>query len=202
MPRKKMWFALSIQAGREEKIRESLERRIRASGMEQSFGEMIIPTEKVQEYRAGKRRERERKVHSGYLYMEVEVIDTGEADFRWQMLPEAYFLVKDTPGVGNFVGVRVYDGRRSVIRPTPMSPSDVDRIRRIDEVTKGGDEPEVRIDLHKGDHVRIKSGPFENFDGVVDDVLPNKGMVRVTVQLLGRATPVEVEYWQVSPGAA
>jgi len=203
MPRK--WFALSLQAGREDKIKENLEKRIKSQGLEALFGkneagelQMIIPTEKIQEIRGGKRRERERRVHSGYLYMEVEVVDTGDPDMRWQMAPEAYFIVKDTPGVGNFVGTKSNDGRRSVIRPTPMSIDDVRRILRIEEETAGEEGAKVEIDLNKGDHVRIKEGPFENFDGVVEEVLPNKRTVRVTVQLLGRATPVEVEVWQVT----
>jgi transcriptional antiterminator NusG len=96
------------------------------------------------------------------------------------------------------VGTKSNDGRRSVIRPTPMSIDDVRRILRIEEETAGDEGAKVEIDLNKGDHVRIKEGPFENFDGVVEEVLPNKRTVRVTVQLLGRATPVEVEVWQVT----
>ena len=186
----KLWYALRLQAGREEKIKENLEKRIKSQGLEHLFGQMVIPTEKVQEIgKGGKRRERERKVHSGYLYMEVEVEERPDEDPRFQIANEAYYIVKETPGVGDFIGDRN--------KPVPMTRGDVNKILRVEEEKPETDDLEVKIDLNKGDQVKVKSGPFENFEGVVDEVFPSQGRVRVTVTIFGRATPVDLEYWQV-----
>jgi transcriptional antiterminator NusG len=185
------WYALSLQAGREDKIKENLEKRIKSQGIENLFGQMVIPTERVQEIKEGKRRERERRIHGGYMYLQIETGETGDSDYRWVMAPEAYYIVKETPGIGNFIGEKN--------RPTVMTTEDVNKILRVEEEIGQGEEPTVKIDLNKGDQVKIKSGPFENFDGVVDEVLPAKGTVRVTVMIFGRAVGVEVEHWQVSP---
>lgn len=186
----KKWYALRLQSGREEKIKENLEKRIKSQGLENLFGDMLIPTERIQEMgKGGKRRERERKVHSGYLYLEVDTVPSMDEDDSFVIVPEAYYIVKETPGVGDFVGDRN--------KPMPMSQADIDKILKTDEERPEADDVPVDIDLAKGDHVKIKSGPFENFEATVDEVLPAKGMVRVTVTIFGRETPVELEYWQV-----
>jgi transcriptional antiterminator NusG len=199
MPKK--WFALSVAGGREEQVRDAIMRRARGAGKENLFGDIVFPTEKkVSIARGGRRTERELAVHSGYLYIEVDAIQSlDDPDMPWQMSPDAYYLVKDVPGVGNFVGRRVQEGRRSVIRPSPMDVADVRLILKSEEAAKEADEPSVALAFNKGDQVKIKSGDFENFEGTVEEVLPAKGMVRVTVYMLGRATPVELEYWRVVP---
>lgn len=186
----KMWYALRLQSGREEKIKENLEKRIKSQGLEDHFGQMVIPTESIQELgKGGKRRVRERKVHSGYLYMEVDTVEADDEDMKYQIVPEAYYIVKETPGVGDFVGDRN--------KPMPMSQSDIDKILKTEEERPEGEDVEIDIEFEKGDQVKIKSGPFENFEATVDEVIPAKGMVRVTVTIFGRETPVELEYWQV-----
>lgn len=185
----KMWYALRVQSGREEKIKENLEKRILSQGLEKYFGQMVIPTEKIQEIKGGKRRERERKVYPGYIYLEVDTVESDDPDNRHQITGDAYFIVKETPGVGDFVGERN--------KPVPMSSDDVGKILKAQEQVTAGDEPTVAIDLNKGDAIKIKDGPFENFEGMVDEVLPAKGLVRVTVTIFGRATPLELEYWQI-----
>lgn len=185
----KMWYALRVQSGREGKISENLRKRILSQGIDELFGEVVIPTEKVQEIHNSKRRVRERKLFPGYLYLEVETGESEDFDDRYQMAPEAYYIVKETPGVGDFVGDRN--------KPVPMSDSDVRRILRRDEDIDEDEPVQVEIDMEKGDQVKIKDGPFENFEGVVEEVVPSKGIVRVVVTIFGRPTEVDLEYWQV-----
>lgn len=185
----KMWYALRVQSGRESKISENLRKRILSQGLEEYFGEVVIPTEKVQEMHGGKRRVRERKLFPGYLYLQVETAESDDFDDRYQMTPEAYFIVKETPGVGDFVGDRN--------KPVPMSDEDVRRILSREEEGDEGEDVQVEIDLEKGDQVKIKDGPFENFEGMVEEVVPAKGIVRVVVTIFGRPTTVDLEYWQV-----
>ncbi len=186
----KMWYALRVQAGRENKIKENLRKRILSQGVDELFGEMIIPTEKVVQIKGSKRQERERRLFPGYLYLEIETGEFDESENRYQMDTDAYFAVKETPGVGDFVGDRN--------KPIPMSTADVSRIlQKEEDMSSKSDEPVISIDLDKGDQVKVKDGPFENFEGVVDEVFPARGMVRVVVTIFGRATPVDLEYWQV-----
>ncbi|MEZ5991119.1 MAG: transcription termination/antitermination protein NusG [Planctomycetota bacterium] len=186
-----MWYVLRVQSSREEKIKENLEKRVKARGLEHLFDRMVIPTETVQEIKGGKKRERKRKVYPGYLYLEVETDENnGEsAEQRWKINGDAYHLIRETPGVGDFVGDRN--------QPVPMSDDDVTKILRISEPAEEGDEPVVKIEFAKGDAVKIKDGPFDGFEGNVEEVDPEKGRVQVIVTIFGRATPVELEYWQV-----
>ncbi|MCB9934293.1 MAG: Transcription termination/antitermination protein NusG [Planctomycetes bacterium] len=187
----KMWYVLRVQSSREEKIKENLEKRVKARGLEGLFDRMVIPTETVQEIKGGKKRERKRKVYPGYLYLEVETEeDNAEgAEHRWKINGDAYHLIRETPGVGDFVGDRN--------QPVPMSTEDVSKILRISEPKEEGEEKVVKIEFAKGDAVKIKDGPFDGFEGNVEEVDPEKGRIQVIVTIFGRATPVELEYWQV-----
>lgn len=187
----KMWYVLRVQSSREEKIKENLEKRVKARGLEGLFDRMVIPTETVQEIKGGKKRERKRKVYPGYLYLEVETEeDNAEgAEHRWKINGDAYHLIRETPGVGDFVGDRN--------QPVPMSTEDVSKILRISEPKEEGEEKVVKFEFAKGDAVKIKDGPFDGFEGNVEEVDPEKGRIQVIVTIFGRATPVELEYWQV-----
>lgn len=187
----KMWYVLRVQSSREEKIRENLQKRVKARGLEHLFDRMVIPTETVQEIKGGKKRERKRKSHPGYLYLEIETDEnrSENADQRWVLNGEAYHLIRETPGVGDFVGDRD--------KPVPMSEEDVRKVLRLSEPEAAGEEPVVRVEFQKGDAVKIKDGPFDGFEGVIEEVFPEKGIVQVTVTIFGRPTPVELEHWQV-----
>ena len=148
-----------------------------------SLGSLGIPgdrawalrDEEAREMRGGKKRYKERKLYPGYIIVEMDLTD------------DVWYMIKETSGIGDFVG--------SYQKPIPLSPPEVEKILNT---LKGKDEsPEVKIDLTAGDGVKIKEGPFENFDGVVDETFPAKGTVRVIVTIFGRATPVDLEYWQV-----
>ncbi|MBX3459574.1 MAG: transcription termination/antitermination factor NusG [Planctomycetes bacterium] len=187
----KMWYCLRVQSSREEKIKENLEKRVKARGLEHLFERMIIPMETVQEIKGGKKRERKRKMHPGYLYLEIETEENKaeSADLRWRINGDAYHLIRETPGVGDFVGDRD--------QPVPMTEDDVRRILRIAEPAEEGEEKVVKVEFNKGDAVKIKDGPFNGFEGHVDEVDPEAGRVHVIVTIFGRATPVPLEYWQV-----
>ena len=187
----KMWYVLRVQSSREEKIKENLERRVKARGLESLFDRMVIPTETIQEIKGGKKRERKRKVYPGYLYLEVETNEDHSegAEHRWKIDGEAYHLIRETPGVGDFVGDRN--------QPVPMSDDDVKKILRISEPQEAGEEAVMKFEFNKGDAVKIKDGPFDGFEGNVEEVDAEKGRVQVVVTIFGRATPVELEYWQV-----
>ena len=187
----KMWYVLRVQSSREEKIKENLEKRVKARGLEHLFDRMVIPTETVQEIKGGKKRERKRKVYPGYLYLEVETDEdrSDSAEQRWKINGDAYHLIRETPGVGDFVGDRN--------QPVPMSEEDVNKILRISEPKEEGEETVMRIEFNKGDAVKIKDGPFDGFEGNIEEVDTEKGLIQVIVTIFGRATPVPLEYWQV-----
>jgi transcriptional antiterminator NusG len=173
------WFVVKVQSGREENIRDGLLKRAKIQGLEQHFGRILVPTEKVSEIKSGKKKITERKFYPGYIMVEMAIMD------------ETWYLVRETPGVGDFVG----GGPGQM--PVPMSQHEVDKM--LGQAAAQTDEKGARlsIDFEKGQTVKIKEGPFENFEGRVDEVLESKGLVRVMVEIFGRPTPVELEYWAV-----
>ncbi len=169
------WYVLRVQSGREEKVKNTLKRKVQLSGMENLITTVLVPTENVTEIKSGKRRVRERKLYPGYILVEMELTD------------DVWFVIRDTPGIGDFLG--------SYGRPVPMDPEEVKRVLEGEQEKE--EKPIVKIDLERGQNVKVKEGPFENFDGVVDELYPEKGLVKVIVNIFNRATPVELEYWQV-----
>jgi transcriptional antiterminator NusG len=169
------WYILRVHNGQEEQIRESLEKRVKTFGMEDLVKTVLVPTERVSEIKSGKKRVTRKKLYPGYIMVEMEITE------------ESWFLVKETPGIGDFVGP--YN------KPSPMQPEEVERILAMTQATE--ETPKIKIGVEKGDAVKIKEGPFENFDGVVEEVSPDKGMVKVVVTIFGRPTPVDLEYWQL-----
>ncbi len=177
------WYVLRAQVGREDRIKDTLEKRIAAQGMEAKIPRVLVPSENVSEIKGGQKRVSERKIYPGYIMAEIDVADNGEVP------DDVWFLIRETPGIGDFVG-----GRR---KPTPMLPREVDKL--LGEVQKKEEEPRLKINFNVGDSVRIKEGPFLNYDGIVEEVIASKGTVIVNIKVFGRATPVELEYWQIEP---
>ena len=172
------WYVLRVQSNKEDTVRESLERRVKMAGLEELISRVLVPTEKVTEMKGGQKRVSERKLYPGYVMVEMALTEESE------------YLVRDTSGVGDFVGPHAQ-------KPVPLTPSEVEKMLGDAEKTAEEAQPKVRIDFGPGDSVKIKEGPFQNFDGVVDEVMPAKGLVKVVVTIFGRPTPVELEYWQV-----
>jgi len=177
-PSNKRWYVVKVQSGREESIKEAIERRVKIEGLEEYFGQIIIPVERVTEMRSGKRVVRERKLYPGYLMVEVEYND------------RILYLFRETSGVGDFVGGSVNHP------PPPMSDREVERmLGRQGEHVPGIAHPKPKFD--RGDRVKVKDGTFAGMEGEVKDLLEAKGLVRVELTIFGRPVPVELEYWQV-----
>lgn len=174
----KTWYVLKVQSNREDTIRDAIMKRIKIEGLEEYIEDIVVPTEKVTEIKSGKKRVMERKFYPGYIMIKLELND------------DVWFVIRETPGVGDFVGAGG--------KPVAMTEQDVAKmLGRKEEVEQAA--PRLKISFQKGDRVKIKEGTFENFEGDVDDVIEAKGLVRVMIQIFGRPTPVELEYWQVEP---
>ncbi|HEV2970330.1 MAG TPA: transcription termination/antitermination protein NusG [Pirellulales bacterium] len=173
---RKEWYILKVQSNREESIKEGLMRRVRAAGLDRYFGECIVPTEMVSEFKGGKKRVTKRKLYPGYLVVHMAIND------------DTWYLVRETTGIGDFTG--------SVGRPTPMLAHDVQKILSKTE-EKTDEAPKLKISFKKGDRVKINEGTFENFEGDVDAIDEANGRVIVMINIFGRSTPVELEYWQI-----
>lgn len=180
----KNWYVLRVQSNKENKVRDTLERKAKIEGLDDKLTQVLVPTEKVSSMKGGRRRVTEHKLYPGYVFVEMEVDEEGN-------VPEAlWFLIRETNGVGDFIGT---EGK-----PSPMKPHEVEKI--IGEVERGEEEtPSLKVDYAKGDQIRIKEGAFEDREGVVDEVLLDKGLVRVIVEIFGRPNPLELEYWKVEP---
>ncbi len=170
------WYILKVQSNREESIREGLRRRVAIAGYDRYFGDIIVPTEKVTEFKAGKRRVFKRKLYPGYLVVQLEINE------------DTWFLVRETPGIGDFTGAAGH--------PTPMHPREVAAILAKQE-EKTDQAPKLKINFSVGDHVKIKEGTFENFEGDVASIDETNGRVTVLINIFGRSTPVDIEYWQI-----
>ncbi len=169
------WYVVHTQTGLEGKARSGLMVRAQMQGLADKIQEVLIPTEKVSEVKAGKKRISERKFFPGYMLVRMDLTD------------ETWYLVKNTPGVSGFVGT----GKR----PIPLSE------KEINEIIQGQEEktskPKPKVEFSEGESVRVKEGAFANFNGVIEQINPDRGKLRVRVTIFGRATPVELEYWQV-----
>ena len=173
----KKWYVIRVASNREERVRDNLLVSVRSKGMEDLITNVLVPTETITEIKGGKKRVVHRKIYPGYIMVEMELTD------------ETWFLVKETPGIGDFVG--------SDREPQPMEAYEVENILMGMKETE--EQPQLKIEYNVGDRVKIREGPFANFNGLVDEVNPAKGMVRVIVTIFGRETPVDMEYWQVEP---
>jgi transcriptional antiterminator NusG len=169
------WYVIHTQTGVESKARASLISRAETEGLSHCIHDVLIPTEKVSEVKAGKKRISERKFFPGYILVKMELTD------------ESWYLVKNTPGISGFVGA----GKK----PLPLSEREVGAI--IEEQEEKMTKPKPKVEFSEGESVRVKEGSFANFNGVIEQINPDRGKLRVTVTIFGRPTPVELEYWQV-----
>lgn len=174
----RQWYILHTYSGFEEKVKSALQERIRQAGQEELFGEILVPTEQVVEMVKGSKKTSARKFFPGYILINVDLND------------ETWHTVRDTPKVTGFVGNDL----------NPEALSDADAMKIIGRIKDGALKPKPKVMYEVGDSVRVTDGPFSNFQGVVDEVFPDKGRVRVLVSIFGRETPVELEFIQVSKG--
>jgi transcriptional antiterminator NusG len=170
------WYILKVQSNRERSIAEALERKMRIEGLDRYFDQVIVPTEKVTEFKGGKKKVVERKLYPGYIVVHMHIND------------DTWFAVRETSGVGDFTGAGG--------KPTPMLPHEVARIIQTEE-EETSEAPKLDIKFSAGDKVKVKEGNFESFEGEVSSIDEASGRVIVMINIFGRSTPVELEYWQI-----
>ncbi len=167
------WYVVHTYSGYENKVKANLEKRVESMNMEHQIFNVIIPEEDEIEYKGGQRKVTKRRIFPGYVLVDMILTD------------DSWMTVRHTPGVIGFVG--------SGTKPIPLQKQEVDKILRHMGLIGG----KPKIDVQVGQHVRVKSGPFENFEGVVREVLAERGKIRVNISMFGRETPIELEYEQI-----
>lgn len=172
----KRWYVVHAYSGFEKQVKRSLEDRIQRAEMEELFGDVLVPTEEVVEMKGGQKRRSDRKFFPGYVLVEMEMTD------------ETWHLVKDVPKVMGFIG-------GTADKPAPISQKEADAI--LDRVQEGVDKPRPKVLFEPGEMVRVVDGPFNDFNGVVEEVDYDKSRLKVAVLIFGRSTPVELEFHQV-----
>ena len=170
------WYVVHAYSGMEKAVERNIQERVNRAGMQTKFGRMLVPTEEVVELKNGQKRTTERKFFPGYVFVEMVMDD------------ETWHLVKHTSKVSGFVG-----GAKN--RPAPISEDDVMKI--VNQMQEGVDKPRHKVEFQVGEYVRVKDGPFTDFNGTVEEVNYEKNKLRVSVTIFGRATPVELEFNQV-----
>jgi transcriptional antiterminator NusG len=176
------WYVLRVASNKEDSVREALERKVKIEQLEERVGRILVPTQREKRVRGGTARIYHRKLYPGYVFVEMATDSDGR-------IPEnVWFVIKETTGVGDFIG--------SGGKPSAMPLNDVAKMQAAS--IKPDESPTLaNLAFKPGDRVKVTEGPFENFEGVVDEINSQKGTVRVIVTIFGRATPIEIEYWQV-----
>ena len=176
-----LWYVLRVAANKEMHVRDALAMKVEQEGLGHLIGRVEVPTEQVKRIRAGKQTVHRRKLYPGYVFMEMQATDEGK-------VPEdAWFLIKSTSGVGDFIGTEGI--------PTAMRDTDVAKM--LFDADKPQETPSIKVEFKKGDQIKIREGAFENFEGVVDSIDSERGIVKVIVTIFGRSTPLDIEYWQI-----
>ena len=170
------WYILKVQSNRERSIADALKRKIAIEGLDKYVDQIIVPTEKVTEFKGGKKKVVERKLYPGYIVVHMAIND------------DTWFAVRETSGIGDFTGAGG--------KPSPMLAHEVARIVQTEE-EESTEAPKLDIKFNTGDRVKVKDGTFEGFEGEVGTIDPQSGKIQVMINILGRSTPVELEYWQV-----
>ncbi len=175
------WFVIHTLSGQEQKVKESIEKRMKAEEMGEYIKEVLVPMEKVAEVRSGKKTVTTRKLHPGYVYIEMALLDENR-----RVLERPWYFIRETPGIIGFVGGD---------RPVPVTAEEIAVIK--DQISESEDHEKPKVHFEVGETVKINDGPFLNFSGVIEEIEPERGKLKVTVNIFGRNTPVELEYWQV-----
>ena len=177
----KEWFVLHVLTGQEMKVRESIMRRLKQEEMDVYIDDVIIPTEKVSEVKKGVKSTTTRKFFPGYVLAHIALFDEDR-----QLHDKVWYFVRETAGIIGFIGGE---------SPVPLKPEEVEVV--LNQVEEKKEHVKPKVIFEPGETVKINDGPFLNFNGVVEEVDPNRGKLKVSVAIFGRSAPVELEYWQV-----
>ena len=175
------WYVLRVAANKELQVKETLTEKVKVEGLTDIIGRIEVPVERIKRIRGSKQTVHNRKLYPGYVFMEMETTDDR------RIREKAWFMIKGTSGVGDFIGTEGI--------PTPMKDTDVAKM--LLESEKPEEAPSIKVEFNKGDVIKIREGAFENFEGVVDEIDQERGIVKVIVTIFGRSTPLDIEYWQI-----
>lgn len=175
------WFVIHTLSGQEQKVKESIEKRLKSEEMGEYIKEVLVPMEKVVDVRGGKKSVSTRKLYPGYVFIDVILLDENR-----RIIEKPWYFVRDTQGIIGFVGGD---------RPTATPQEDIDRIKA--QISESEDIERPKVSFEVGETIKINDGPFLNFSGVIEEIDPDRGKLKITVNIFGRSTPVELEYWQV-----
>jgi transcription termination/antitermination protein NusG len=174
-------FTLRVASNKEDQVREKLARKVKIEGLEDFVGRILVPSERIRSMKGGVRKEADRKKYPGYVFIELNLDKDG------RIPDKVWFMIKETEGVGDFIG--------SNGKPSAMTAKEQSQM--IEEAEKPESEVTASVEFKKGEKVRVTNGPFMNFEGDVDEVIADKGTVRIIATIFGRPTPLELEYWQI-----
>jgi transcriptional antiterminator NusG len=177
----KQWFVLHTLSGQEAKVKENIERRILQEEMQEYIGEVLIPTEKVSEVKQGRKTTTTRKFFPGYVLVSMHLYDEEK-----RLVDKTWYFTQETPGLIGFIGGD---------HPVPLRPREVEII--LSQIEEKKEKIKPKVVFEPGETVKITDGPFLNFSGVIEEVDPDRGKLKVSVAIFGRTAPVELEYWQV-----
>jgi transcriptional antiterminator NusG len=175
------WFVIHTLSGQEQKVKNTLEKRLKAEEMEEYIQEILVPMEKVVEIRSGKKSVSNRKLYPGYIFINMILLDDQQ-----RIIDRPWYFIRETQGIIGFVGGD---------RPTPTPTEEIESIKA--QISDAEDAEKPKVDFEVGETIKINDGPFLNFSGVIEEIEPERGKLKVTVNIFGRNTPVELEYWQV-----
>jgi len=178
---KSQWFVIHTLSGQEQKVKDSIEKRIKPEEMGEYVHEVLVPMEKVAEVRNGKKTVTSRKLYPGYVFVHMILLDDNN-----RPIEKPWYFIRETQGIIGFVGGE---------RPSPTPADEIESIKSQIADAEDTERPKVQFDV--GETVKINDGPFLNFSGVIEEIEPERGKLKVTVNIFGRNTPVELEYWQV-----
>ena len=177
----KQWFVIHTLSGQEAKVKESIARRMKMEEMEELIGEVLIPTEQVSEVKHGKRTTTTRKFYPGYVLVNMALYDESKS-----LVDRTWYFTQDIPGIIGFVGGE---------HPVPLREEEVNSI--LNQIEEKKEKVKPKVEFEPGETVKINDGPFLNFNGVIEEIDPERGKLKVSVSIFGRSAPVELEYWQV-----
>lgn len=175
------WFVIHTLSGQEQKVKDNIEKRIKVEEMADYVKEVLIPTEKVAEVKKGKKTTSTRKFYPGYILVHIKLLDEKN-----QLVDRPWYFIRETPGIIGFIGGD---------RPVPLKTDEINSILAQIEERQEKVAPKVAFEM--GETVKVNDGPFQNFTGVIEDIDPGRGKLKISVSIFGRSTPVELEYWQV-----
>jgi len=179
---KDQWFVVHVLSGQENKVKENIDKRVKTEEMSDLIYEVLVPTERVSEIKKGKKSETTRKFFPGYLIVNMHLLDENN-----QLVGRTWYFIRETPGVIGFAGTKD--------KPIPMRQSEVDSM--LAQMKEREEKVKPKVSFEVGETVKVADGPFQNQNGIVEEIDPERGKLRVSVTIFGRATPVELEYWQV-----